>query len=261
MAELNHYIFTTGLIITIIMGLSWGSLATMAIYRLPKNMPWIGDKPRCLMCKTPLSIIDYFSILSFFYCRGKCRHCNGQYEENIAYFITELAITLLLVLAYIQVGFGDLFVLFNGLVVAGVIIGIIDAQHNRIPAKPLICLLLIGAVYRTFIDGTYYGALYSAISWGIVALFIRGLFLTATKQKELALDFTRWQHEDRFTGIGFDYVKLAACMGVWLGFEQMAALIASVLAIAGIWYIIHSSTVRLGAIAITLFLPMVLLQH
>jgi leader peptidase (prepilin peptidase)/N-methyltransferase len=142
------------------LGLGWGSFSTMAVYRIPRGMPWVGDKPRCLMCKHELNIIDYFSIISYFIWNGTCRYCKGKFECNIGYFFTEFFITLGFLLLYMKYGFGDIFVLLTLLIVACSIMAVVDCEHKRIPAKMLISTLLIGALYRTFLDHTFYGALY-----------------------------------------------------------------------------------------------------
>lgn len=237
-----------GLIITIIMGLGWGSFSTMATYRIPRGMPWIGDEPRCFMCKHPLNILDYFSIISYFIHRGKCRHCKGEYEENISYFLTELGITVLFVMCYLKYGFGDLFVLLTGMVVAFVILVTVDAEHKRIPSKILISVLLIGLVYRVFVDQTFYGALYGGIGGGVLGLAIRSIYFTLKGQKDIAMDYAKWQHEDRFIGPGFDYVKLLAIVGVWLSAVHLAVfmLVAGSTIIA--WRLLHPKSLRIGTI-------------
>ncbi|MDB2414446.1 prepilin peptidase [Rickettsiales bacterium] len=240
--------FIFGIIIVLIMGLGWGGFATTAIYRLPRDMPWIGDRPRCFMCKHTLNIIDYFAILSFFLLRGKCRYCGGKYECNYSYFVTEIAITTLFMLYYLKYGFGDEFVLVTGLIVGAVMLGVIEAEHKKIPAKILISLLLIGAVYRTFVDGTFYWALYGAIVGGLAGVFIRYIYFSAKGQRDIAIDYTVWQQEDRFKGPYFDYVKFLAVVGVWIKFEYFIIY----LAIAGftiiLWNIIHRRSLRLGVI-------------
>lgn len=237
-----------GIIITIVMGLGWGSFATMATYRLPRNMPWIGDKPRCFMCKTPLSLIDYFSIISFFFHRGKCRHCGGSYEESIGYFLTELGITILLVLAFLQFHFNDQFVLASGVIVGGIILAVIDAQHQHIPAKVLISMLLMGAIYRTYMDQTFYGFIYGCVIGALVGVTIRYVYFAAKGQADIGLDFTRWQHHDRFIGSGFDYVKLLAIIGGWLPLSHFFIFLLITAAIIGIWKLIHPHSLRIGTI-------------
>lgn len=244
---LNHTDFF-GIFLTIIMGLGWGSFSTMAVYRIPRGMPWIGDRPRCFLCKHDLNIIDYFSILSYFVWRGTCRYCKGKYECNGYYFLTELFITAGFVLCYMKYGFGDMFVLLTLLVVACTMIIIIDSEYKKIPAKILISTLLIGAVYRTFLDQTFYGGLYGGIAAGIAGLALRHIYFILKGQGRVGRDYTTWQMGDRFAGPGFDYVKMLAVTGVFLPFLPFAAFIIVAGSICLIWYIIQAGTLRPGAI-------------
>lgn len=247
-AHLPPELFYYGLAITIVLGLGWGSFATMATYRLPRNMPWIGDKPRCFSCKTPLTIIDYFSILSYFVHRGTCRHCGIHYEENLGYFLTELLITMLLAFAYITYGFSDYFVLSNGVIVGSVIMATIDAQHQKIPSKVLITMFTIGAIYRTWIDGTFYGVIFGASLAALIAITVRAVYFTLINKRQLALDFTKWQHTDRFDGPGFDYVKLFIILGTFLSTYQLLDVITLYGLLIVLWRIIHPTTLRVGTL-------------
>ncbi len=240
-----------GVIITIVMGFGFGSFATMAVYRLPRNMPWIGDKPRCFMCKTPLNIIDYFSVFSYFIHKGKCRYCHKEYEASLGYFITELAITILLVLAFLQFYFSEMFILATGVIVTSVILAVIDAEHKKIPAKVLISLLIIACIYRTYIDQNIYGVIYGGIIGAIIALAIRYAYFYMSGQKEIGLDFTKWQHTDRFVGPGFDYAKLFAICAIFLRPEKLLLFMALNSCIIILWLMIHKKSLRLGVILAT----------
>ena len=246
-----------GLMITIIMGFGWGSFATMATYRIPRNMPWIGDKPRCFSCKSELNILDYFSIFSYFILKGRCRHCGVKYECSFSYFVTEFAITFFFILCYLKYGFSDLFVLLTLLVVAGTILAIVDAENKKIHSKILISTLIIGIVYRVFVDSSFYGALYGAFAGAIIGVGIRHLYFIAIGEKETGFDYTKWQHEDRFIGQGFDYVKLLAISGVFLPFTHLGLfiLIAGLIILA--WRFISQKTLRIGSIMITILTLMV----
>lgn len=240
-----------GILLTTIMGLGWGSFATMAIYRIPLGMPWIGDKPRCFMCKHELNIIDYFSIVSYFIWKGTCRYCNGKYECNISYFLTELLITLGFALCYMKYGFGDLFVILTLMVVTSTILGIIDANHKRIPGKILIATFIVGLVYRMFIDKTFYGALYGGMTGAVIGLAIRHIYFLLKGQKEIGADYQKWQPEDRFAGPGFDYVKMLAIIGIFLPIVPFGAYLITIGAICLAWSIISKRTLRIGTIMAT----------
>jgi len=247
-----------GLVITIIMGFGWGSFATMATYRIPRGMPWIGDKPRCFNCKAELNILDYFSVFSYLILRGRCRHCKKKYECSFSYFVTEFVITFFFCLCYFKYGFGDLFVLLTLLVVAATILGVVDAENKRIPAKILISTLMIGLVYRTFIDQTFYGALYGGITGGVVGLAIRHVYFSLKGEPQIARDYTKWQHEDRFVGPGFDYVKLLAIVGIYLPLVHLGAFLIIAGTIILLWRIISPRTLRIGSIMITIMTVMVI---
>ncbi len=237
-----------GLIITIIMGFGWGSFATMATYRIPRGMPWVGDKPRCFKCKHELYLVDYFSVFSYFLWRGKCRYCGDKYECSFSYFATEFFITLFFVLAYFQYGFSDSFVLLTLMVVALTILGVVDAENKRIPSKILISTLLIGAVYRTFLDQTFYGALYCGIIGLLIGLFIRHIYFAIKGQRSIGFDYTKWQHEDRFVGPGFDYVKMLGVVGVFLPLPHLLVFVVFGGVVTLIWSLLNKHTLRIGSI-------------
>lgn len=223
----------------------------MAIYRIPRGMPWVGDQPRCFMCKHELNMIDYFSIVSYFVWRGTCRYCKGKYECNLGYFFTELLITIGLILCYMRYGLSDKFVLLHLLVVACVIMGVVDAEHKRIPAKMLITTLLIGTLYRTFVDQTFYGALFCGIIGGVLGLGIRHAYFILKGQPKIGYDYTQWQHEDRFVGPGFDYVKLLAITGVFLPLVHLTAFIIIIGGVCLLWRLICAKSFRIGAIMVS----------
>lgn len=237
-----------GILVALIMGLGSGSYATMAVYRLPRNMPWIGDKPRCLMCKHELYLIDYFSIISFFLWRGTCRYCKGSYECNYSYFLTELFITIGMVLTYMRYGFGDRFVPMALLLVAFTIIAVISYEHKKIPAKTLISALLIAAVYRTFLDQNYYGALYSGVLGFILALGFRHLYFFVKKDAKTGFDYMKWQHEDRFVGPFFDYVKLFIVIAILLPFKILPLFLILTLGLGYLWYSLLPKSFNLAVV-------------
>lgn len=245
-------------IIVLIMGMGWGSFATMAVYRLPRGMPWVGDETRCFSCKTPLTIIDYFSVFSYFLLKGKCRHCGAQYELGITYLITELAITVLMILTYLSYGFSDEFVLLSLLVVGAVVTAVIDAEFKKIPAKCLLSLAMIGLTYRTFIDQTYHWALYGAIGCAVVGVTLRYIYFLVKGEKHIGADFTKWQHEDRFIGEGFDYVKLYMIVGLFLPLNQLLVFTSLCLALILIFRLIARKYIRIGSIMASMLVLMVI---
>lgn len=248
--QLSDYLFYWGLLLSIILGLGWGSFATMATYRLPRGKPWIGDCPKCLVCGHKLSIIDYFSILSFFVWRGKCRYCKTQFEDNLPYFLTELFITLGIALCYIIYGFSEQFVLISGILIASVILGVIDTTHKVIPAKVLLSLLFIAVIYRQFIEWSFYPIIYAGFMGAIIGLFCRYIYFTIIGQKAIAKDYQQWQEQDRFKGPGFDYVKLLAICAIALTYGNFLLFFILSLVTILAWRLLHARSLRIGAIMV-----------
>lgn len=118
-------------ILLIVFALGFGSFATMAIYRLPNNMPWISEKPFCPKCRHELYFRDYFSLISFFLSKGKCRFCHGEIEYHKAYFITELLILGYFIANYLVFNFTDTFIINSGIIIAITIWSVIFINSNK----------------------------------------------------------------------------------------------------------------------------------
>ena len=77
------------LALSFLVGSALGSLSNVFIFRLPRHMPL--TRPRhsiCSNCKSRLTILDMFPVISYLLLKGKCRHC-GQ-EIPARYLIVEL---------------------------------------------------------------------------------------------------------------------------------------------------------------------------
>lgn len=242
------FIFWFGFCISLIFGMGFGGFATTGIARLPHGVPWIGDKPRCFMCKSELKFLDYVSILSLVLWRGKCRYCKESYELAIGYFLTEIAITAAFVLCFVAFGFSELYVLIGAAAIICVMIAVIDAEHQKIPAVLLIMLLCLGLVYRTWIDKHFYDLCFSAAGAALVILMLRHAYYTLKGRPDIGNDYLKYRIGYRFGGPGFDYVKLYAIMGIWLPIMELLYLTAITLPLIILWNLIHPKTLRLGTI-------------
>lgn len=244
-----------------IIGLGWGSFSTMATYRIPRGMPWIGARPHCNKCKTPLKFIDYCSLISYFSRKGKCRYCGAEYETSISDFCTEFFITALIILAYLQYGLGDMFVIVAHMSVATVILAVVDAEHKQIPVKILISFLLIAVIYRIYVDQHFYGVLFGGGIGLIVGLCARTLYFLSQKRPDIANDYAKYQDNDRFSGLGFDYVKLLGIVGVWLSVSHFIIFSIVLIFTALLWWLFHKKTLRLGTLMVSLLTLMVIYQE
>lgn len=243
-----------GLFIALVLGMGWGSFATMAIYRIPNNIPWIGKKPFCPKCEHELSFIDYISILSFFLRKGRCKYCNEKYAHNISYLITEIACSAIFVIAYINFGFNEQFILATGIGVATVMIAIIETEYNKVPQKIWISLLLLGVMYRTLEDGSIYPLFYSGLVMLVLALLVRHLCLLIKGKGKKGFDYLNYNNKEKFEGPGFIYVKIATICGAICGYSYILNYISVLIMLLAIWYILKPSWIKPSGIMVLLML-------
>lgn len=204
-------------IILLIFGLGWGSFATMAVYRLSHNEPWIGKKPYCTECGHDLKFIDYISLLSFFIYHGKCRYCKASYRYHKVYFVTELLILTFFILNYLKEGFNEIFILNSGFIIASVIWSIVYYTHQLNLNKMLIAMFFCVSLTRVLIDHTIYNMFYGALIGLVISLLIRHIYFALQKRHKLAMDYLQYKADDRFKAENFIIVKLSIIWGGMLG--------------------------------------------
>lgn len=83
-------------LIIFILGITFGSFYTLAIYRIPLGKDILHTRSACPKCKHKLYTIDLIPVFSFLYSGGKCRYCKQKISPN--YFITEVISGLIFVL-------------------------------------------------------------------------------------------------------------------------------------------------------------------
>jgi prepilin signal peptidase PulO-like enzyme (type II secretory pathway) len=196
-------------ILVIIFGLGFGSFATMAVYRIPNNIPWISEKPFCPKCKHELYFRDYFSVLSFVINKGICRFCHNKIDFSLAYLITELLILIYLLINYYLFGFTDAFILNSGIIIAISIWSVIltkSSQNIDSILKitfVLICLnkVSIGISITDLIFQIFFASLFALANWHFIHL-IKGSFQNSLK-------YLKFSNENRFINDEFIILKIA----------------------------------------------------
>jgi len=200
-------IFT--LILAIIFALGFGSFATMAIYRIPNKMPWISEKPFCPKCKHELYFRDYFSIISFFISKGKCRFCAREIEYHFAYFMTEIFILGYFIANYLFFNFSDLFIINSGIILAITIWSVIFVNSKEsIDYILKICFAFI-CLKKISLDLTitdlvleiFFASLFVLVNWHIY-------FVLKNKTKE-SLDYLRFSGSNRFADDRYLIIKIS----------------------------------------------------
>lgn len=88
-------------IIIFLMGITFGSFYTLAVYRIPKGEDITHKHSYCPNCNNKLKFIDLIPIFSYLFLKGKCRYCNQKIRPR--YLIIETMSGLFFVLiAYLM---------------------------------------------------------------------------------------------------------------------------------------------------------------
>ncbi|MEM7617230.1 MAG: prepilin peptidase [Pseudomonadota bacterium] len=211
--------YAPGIFFTSILGLCFGGYSTMAAYRLPRNERWFGLKPRCLHCNHVLYLKDFMPIISYFWNKNKCKYCGGPIENQLVYLFVEVATLILCVLCFLQFDFSELYLLTTGLVVTAVVIVATDVDKHFIADKSITLVLLFGIIYRVLLDGTIYNMLYGVFGFLIAGMIIRHLYFFFHKNSTDGNDYLKFSTDNKFSGAGFQYVKLLTATGAWIGVE------------------------------------------
>jgi leader peptidase (prepilin peptidase) / N-methyltransferase len=187
------------IVIALVLGLTFGSFMTVAIYRVPAGESLVRPRSRCTRCGAPIRTADNIPVVSWLMLRGRCRACGARISP--VYPLTELACGGLFVavaLVYEDPWRAVLLAPFAGLMVA---ISVIDTRHRRIPNRLVYPAFLIAAA--VIVVGDLAGGGLGALDAGI-GLFAYGLGLMV-----IALISPK--------GMGMGDVKLAGLIGLVLG--------------------------------------------
>src|SRR5262245_47438651 len=92
----------------LILGLALGSFATALVYRVPRGIAWaFKGRPAftsaCPDCKAQLKPLDLIPVFSWFYSKGKCRHCSERI--SLDYPVAEIGTLCAALLVYMTLGF------------------------------------------------------------------------------------------------------------------------------------------------------------
>ena len=159
-----------GLILSTVLGFSAGNYACSLVHRLPRGLGVLEKKPYCGSCGTMLATKDLFPVFSALLLNHKCRYCGASIPKT--HFYTELALGLLFCLSFTKFGFGEQYVL---VVLIGSMLTVLASIHHndgKIDRRVLIATLVVGLLYRSITDGTFYPALEAGLYSALAAAFL-----------------------------------------------------------------------------------------
>lgn len=203
-------------------GLSFGSFANAAVWRLKERRDIVHERSECVHCHHQLAWYDLLPVLSWLGLKGKCRYCHKSISWQ--YPAVELAVAAYFVVSYFAwpyqlEGWAAIaqFALWLAFGLGLAILFVYDLRWYLLPDRvvfPLIGLALISFLIREAFQAPF--DLGNVISQLVLALLpIAGFYYLLYQVSKGA-----W--------VGFGDVKLGVFMGVALGWQL--ALLALVLA-------------------------------
>lgn len=180
----------SGVIWAVVMGLAAGNYACSLIHRLPRGRLLLDKAPYCGSCGALLQVRDLFPVISAMLLRHRCRYCGTSFP--ISHTVTEILLASIFVLAFLQYGFGDMFILVCSIAAFLIILGAIEVNEKLIMGKVMLCVIVAGMLLRTHVDGQLFGfvlgGLYGAIIGAIIwrkSITREGHIYRLPKQAEL----------------------------------------------------------------------------
>ncbi|HNR90299.1 MAG TPA: prepilin peptidase [Spirochaetota bacterium] len=210
------------------LGAAWGSFFYTLALRWAdgsfRESPWraLATPSRCPACASRIPLLRLIPALGFLIARGRCNSCGVRIPA--AYPLAELGYGALAVVVALRLGVnapGAVLFLVMGLAIA---IAIIDAKTMEIPL-PLTLAFVALSIYPIILTGSVRDTL---LGFGIAAAFFVVMLLV-------------------FPGsFGGGDIKLAAAMGLLLGFELTIVMIETALVTGSVAGVIYAYRTKKG---------------
>lgn len=176
-------------IIIFIMGITFGSFYTLAVYRIPKGQDIIHTHSYCPNCNHKLNLFDLIPILSYVFLGGKCRYCknkirprylilealSGMFFVVVAFFMS-LSLEYLCITKLVEYG---LFILYFTFII---LIAGIDKEINFIKKSVLIYGIIVSVMYMVYLYIIERSSIYRYVMYFM--LFVIFLLLDSIKIKK-----------------------------------------------------------------------------
>ena len=196
--------------IIFILGLCFGSFASVIVRRLPQKGKIALDRSRCPHCNKVIVWWQNIPLVSFILLRGRCAHC--QQKISWRYPLLEILMAALFLLAYLKLGLSwtllEILIFIFGLVT----VSFIDLDHYILPdvfTLSGIVIGLIGAALNP--ERSFASAMWGVVMGGGSLWLIAYLYWTLRKQE----------------GLGGGDIKLIAWVGAVLGWTAVPFVIFS----------------------------------
>jgi leader peptidase (prepilin peptidase) / N-methyltransferase len=184
-----------------VLGLIFGSFATVAAYRIPRHESIVGGRSKCPHCGHTITAPENIPLASWVLQRGRCRHCGERISWR--YPAVEAVTAVLFAASAVRFGPSVEAVVYAAFFWTLVVLATIDLEHKLLPNRIVYpafiagwLALTVGAVVAGAPDRMFSAAL-GAVAFGGL-LFVVAFIYPA--------------------GMGGGDVKLAFVLGTFLGY-------------------------------------------
>jgi len=193
-------------------GLCFGSLANVVIYRLPRDISIVSPPSGCPACKTRLVFYDLIPIISWALLLGRCRNCKSKI--SIRYPLVEFTCALLFAcMVLFTHSLSAIFLSLLAFVLLAVFV--IDYDTQQIPDSLLVFAAIVGVGWVILGQFSPLFSLSFPNAPGFISAFLGilagGLPLLVIDRLVLLLY--------KKDGFGYGDVKLMAVSGLFLGWQ------------------------------------------
>lgn len=191
-----------------LLGLIFGSFATVAVHRIPRREGIVGGRSKCPGCGRTLRAAENIPVVSYLVQRGRCRGCGVRISAR--YPLIELATSLLFALVAAKLGPSIEAAVFAAFVWTLVVLTAIDLEYRLLPNRvvyPAFVAGWIGLAIAAFVNHDL-----SRLRDAAIGMLIFGGFFFL-----VAFIYP--------AGMGGGDVKLAFVLGTFLGYLGGPALV------------------------------------
>lgn len=187
-----------------LLGLAFGSFATVLIGRVPSKKSIVSPGSACPVCETPIAWYDNIPVISYLALRSRCRSCGSRI--SVRYPVVEISNAVLWIAMTVRFGLSWTLPAYLAFATTLLVLSAIDFEHHRLPNRILGPASIIAIILLTVAGAT-------SSDWNSILLAFAGAAAFGVPMLLLALAVPR--------GMGIGDVKLAGYLGLHLGWLSL----------------------------------------
>lgn len=179
-----------------LIGITFGSFFTLAVYRIPRGEDITHTRSYCPKCNHKLSFWDMIPLFSYIFLGAKCRYCKEKIRPR--YFILEFCSGIVFVLFALSIKLNIYaltaqiiaYFIFGLLYIAGLfIISGIDKEKINIQNEVILYLMIVEAIYIIYLCIVDRSSIYRYVIY-LLCLAILTMLNTIYYKKKLKNNYT-----------------------------------------------------------------------